>query len=129
MAFNGQFIHTASDFTLKGAGIDFNFRRTYMNQSSYNGPLGSNWDHDYNLWIRISEQEIYRSTGTMREDVYIRHPNMDKMALIIGCLQMDRMVLLLRADNITFTERQQVYNISTSCSKILFLMFTESYQF
>ena len=74
MMFNGQFVSEAVDLTIRGGGIAFIFRRIYKNQVTYQGPLGFNWDHAYNLWLRISGDTIFRSTGKLREDFYQRHP-------------------------------------------------------
>jgi RHS repeat-associated protein len=74
MMFNGQFAHEEVDIKINGGGIALVFRRTYKNQVTYQGPLGFNWDHSYNLWLRISDETIFRSTGTLREDAYNRHP-------------------------------------------------------
>lgn len=74
MMFNGQFIHKNTDLRINGAGIDFVFHRTYANQTPYHGPLGFNWDHNYNLWLRVSENIVYRSSGELREDAYVKHP-------------------------------------------------------
>src|SRR5439155_1949667 len=75
MMFNGQFVHESDDIRINGAGIDFVFKRTYKNQVTYNGPLGFNWDHSYNLWLRRANDTIFRSTGDLREEDYVRHPN------------------------------------------------------
>jgi RHS repeat-associated protein len=74
MTFNGQFIHAAGDIRIDGAGIDFIFRRVYKNQVRYDGPLGFNWDHSYNLWLRTVNDTVFRATGALREDAYLRHP-------------------------------------------------------
>jgi RHS repeat-associated protein len=74
MMYNGQFVHTAQDIKINGAGMDFVFTRTYKNQAYYNGPLGFNWDHNYNLWLRVEGNDIIvRSSGELREDRYRRH--------------------------------------------------------
>jgi RHS repeat-associated protein len=79
MMFNGQFTHTAQDLHINGAGINFQFVRTYKNQSLYKGPLGFHWDHNYNLWLRVLDDQntIVRSTGQMREDTFVRHEIFD----------------------------------------------------
>jgi len=77
MMFNGQFVHESIDLKIIGAGMDFVFKRFYKNQANYDGPLGYNWDHNYNLWLRISNQTIFRSTGEHREDIYKKHPIYD----------------------------------------------------
>lgn len=73
MMYNGQFVHTVQDIKINGAGIDFVFIRTYKNQAFHQGPLGYNWDHNYNLWLREEGTSIVRSSGELREDRYIRH--------------------------------------------------------
>lgn len=74
MMFNGQFVHQADDLAINGAGMDFVFARTYKNQVDYRGPLGSNWDFNYNLWLREADSTIFRSTGELGEEDYVRHP-------------------------------------------------------
>ena len=73
MMFNGQYLHTAQDLLIKGAGMDFVFSRTYKNQAFHKGPLGFNWDHNYNLWLREENNTIVRSSGELREDRYVKH--------------------------------------------------------
>ena len=75
MMFNGQFVHESEDIRINGPGIDFVFKRTYKNQVNYNGPLGFNWDHSYNLWLREANTTVFRSTGDLREEDYVRHRN------------------------------------------------------
>src|SRR6516162_6431716 len=36
----GQFVHSVTDFVVAGAGIDFEFVRTYKSGTFYQGPLG-----------------------------------------------------------------------------------------
>ena len=73
MLFNGQFVHDATDLRIDGAGMDFEFIRTYRNQAGYEGPLGFNWDHNYNLWLRVSGENIFRSTGGLGTESFVRH--------------------------------------------------------
>ncbi|HEY8227293.1 MAG TPA: DUF6531 domain-containing protein, partial [Pyrinomonadaceae bacterium] len=77
--FNGSFVYSATDCHLSGAGMDFVFTRTYSQQALYDGPLGFNWDHSYNLWLRIdaAAQVIYRSTGELTEDTFRKHEQHD----------------------------------------------------
>ncbi|MBI1829734.1 MAG: RHS repeat-associated core domain-containing protein [Thaumarchaeota archaeon] len=77
MMFNGQYMHTVKDIQINGAGIGFVFTRTYKNQVYYNGPLGFNWNHNYDLWLRVEGQSIVRSSGEIREDRYIKQTNGD----------------------------------------------------
>lgn len=73
--FNGAFVYAITDFTIDGAGIRFAFSRSYSQSTFYPGPLGANWDHSANLWLRQTEngRTIFVSTGTLRVDAYVRH--------------------------------------------------------
>lgn len=75
----GQFEHAVTDFTVRGAGLDFIFTRTYKSGVLYQGPLGSNWDHSANLWLRVnyhdgnvvgSVQNVTVTTGQLRPIQY-----------------------------------------------------------
>ena len=72
--FSGQFVHEIEDISIDGAGMNFVFRRVYKHQAKYWGPLGAKWDHSYNLWIRQVGTNVIRSSGSLREDAYTRHP-------------------------------------------------------
>ena len=63
------------DLEVSGAGMDFAFRRTYRSGAAYRGPLGTNWDHTYNLRL-IEENEVVlvRLTGELAEDRFVQHP-------------------------------------------------------
>lgn len=76
LMFNGEFTHQAEDFSINGAGIGFVFRRMYQNQVVYSGPLGTNWDHSYNLHLRVSDTELTLTSGELREQVYTLHPTL-----------------------------------------------------
>lgn len=72
--FSGQFLQEVTDVVINGAGMDFTFRRTYKSQVVYNGPLGANWDHVYNLYIRQLGSSLICSSGELRGDFYTQHP-------------------------------------------------------
>lgn len=74
MMFNGQFVHQVNDIEIKGAGIDFVFQRTYKSQVFYIGPLGSNWNHNYNLHLQKREQKLILTTGDLKELTFTLHP-------------------------------------------------------
>lgn len=84
MLFNGQFVHDVDDIYIKGAGIDFVFKRMYKNQVIFNGPLGYNWTHNFHIWLRVGDQVIFRSTGDLREEPFTRHPLFDENNLVNG---------------------------------------------
>ncbi len=77
--FNGSFAYAVTDCTIYGAGLDFAFTRTYAQAAFYSGPLGINWDHSANLWLRVTEngRTVFASTGTLRTDAYVRHEQHD----------------------------------------------------
>ncbi len=79
MMFCGQLVHTVQDFKIDGAGIDFVFKRIYKNHAFYNGPLGYKWNHNYNLWLRVTlggaGTTIFRTTEDFREETYTKHPS------------------------------------------------------
>ena len=79
--FNGEFVHEVEDIRINGAGIDFVFQRIYRNQVTFNGRLGFNWDHTYNLWLRVSPDNItiFRNDGSsFREESYVKHRKFDQ---------------------------------------------------
>lgn len=77
--FNGSFVYAATDCAIDGAGIQFVFTRSYAQSAFYPGPLGFNWDHSANLWLRVTQNNrtIFASTGTLRADAYVRHEQHD----------------------------------------------------
>jgi len=84
--FSGQFTHQAADVMIDGAGMDFVFQRTYKSQVVFNGPLGANWDHLYNLYVRERGTDLLRSSGDLREDTYTRHPLFGQGGFDYWCL-------------------------------------------
>jgi RHS repeat-associated protein len=69
----GQFGETVEDFVVSGAGIDFRFVRTYKSNTFYDGPLGSCWDHAYNLWLRDDGDSVTVTTGQLLPMRYYPH--------------------------------------------------------
>jgi len=71
----GEFERQVSDFTISGAGIDFMFRRVYRSGVAFNGPLGMNWDHSYNILLRQeNEFVVTQLTGSLSEHLFVQHP-------------------------------------------------------
>ncbi len=79
--FSGAYLHQVTDLQLAGRGLSLIFTRTYVNQMRFDGPLGFNWDHNYNLRLRERREftatgqllnVVYRSTGALREDAYVQ---------------------------------------------------------
>lgn len=75
--FDGEFDHQTDDLRIDGAGMDFVFRRSYRSRVVFDGPLGANWDHNYDLHLHVTEAELVLTTGELREQRYARHPEHD----------------------------------------------------
>lgn len=80
MLASGQLYIQVTDLEVRGRGVHFSFTRTYLHQTSYRGPMGFSWDHNYNLWLREAQEiqsdgsfanVVYRSTGLVREDRFV----------------------------------------------------------
>ena len=53
---NGEFVLQATDLKILGRGFDWTFTRTYKSRITYDGPMGHNWDFNYNSrLIEITE--------------------------------------------------------------------------
>lgn len=71
---SGEFIETKVDLKIPGVGIDYEFKRTYRSRISYNGPLGYNWDHNYNKrLVELPNGNIARYDGDARFDIYLKN--------------------------------------------------------
>jgi len=88
---NGAAHLERTDLTIPGRGLDWHFTRAYRSDVSFDGPLGHNWDHNYNrrLWLvnpqTIAEVQVTSPNaqdgdviildGGNRSDVYTRNPD------------------------------------------------------
>ena len=48
MLHNGEVLHVERDLKIPGRGMDYEFVRTYRSRIEYDGPVGYNWDHNFN---------------------------------------------------------------------------------
>jgi len=48
---SGEFVHYVRDLTIPGRGFDWSFERKYRSGVIYEGPIGHNWDFNYNRRI------------------------------------------------------------------------------
>ncbi len=88
---NGAGQVSTTDLTIPGRGFDWRFTRSYRSDGNYDGPLGHNWDHNYNrrLW-HVSPQtladvhltfpdaqngDVILLDGQNRSDIYARNPD------------------------------------------------------
>ncbi len=72
IARTGELIIEETDLRIPGRGIDFAFTRTYRSRFNFDGPIGHNWDHNYNERLILTELngDILRQTGGGRSDRY-----------------------------------------------------------
>lgn len=49
----GNYYSTQTDLKVHGRGLDFVFNRFYNSQDNYQGPLGANWNHSYNISLSV----------------------------------------------------------------------------
>jgi RHS repeat-associated protein len=69
--FTGEFYLEKVDFELPSVGLPFVFVRTYKSGRTFFGPFGYNWDHNYNVYLRIlNNGSIAINTGSLQEDIY-----------------------------------------------------------
>lgn len=69
--FTGEFYIEKVDFELPSVGFPFVFIRTYKSGRTFFGPFGYNWDHNYNVYLRIlNNGSIAINTGGLHEDIY-----------------------------------------------------------
>lgn len=78
---SGEFNLDIVDLEIPSRGFNFRFERSYKNQISYDGPLGYNWDFNYNM--RLAQEKsggfptgnIFVLTGQTRKDLYTLNPD------------------------------------------------------
>ena len=63
----GEFSYEATDLTIPGRGFDYQLARTYKSQLNGDGPLGHNWDHNYNRSLVVYKTE---PDGTIASYLY-----------------------------------------------------------
>jgi RHS repeat-associated protein len=69
--FTGEFYLEKVDFELPSIGFPFTFTRTYKSGRSFFGPFGYNWDHNFNVYLRVLKNgSIAVNTGILQEHIY-----------------------------------------------------------
>ncbi len=77
IARSGELRFTEDDLRYEKPGIPFVFRRTYNNQSNFRGPIGYNWNHNFNWKLRETIQpdgtnKVSITSPSLREIWFIR---------------------------------------------------------
>lgn len=68
---NGEFFLFQTDLEIKGRGFNWKFERKYRSGINFEGPLGHNWDFNYNRRLFIEEgRDVLRMDGYGRADRY-----------------------------------------------------------
>jgi RHS repeat-associated protein len=70
---NGEAYVRAADLQIPGRGFDWKFERTYRSGITFNGPLGQNWEFNYNRRLVVETGgAVLRMDGYGRADRYQR---------------------------------------------------------
>jgi RHS repeat-associated protein len=73
---NGEFVHFETDLVIPGRGFDWKFERKYRSGVIFEGPLGNNWDFNYNRRLIIINssnlQEIAQTFPGARDGDVVR---------------------------------------------------------
>ena len=60
---NGNYYHQHTDVSFPGRGLGVVFSRTYNALDNYNGPLGANWTHSYNILLASTSSGVIVKWG------------------------------------------------------------------
>jgi hypothetical protein len=55
---SGDFVHSNTDLVIRGKGVPLEFTRYYHSKSTYRGPLGAAWTHNYDMFLRFRGSTI-----------------------------------------------------------------------
>lgn len=73
---SGELLQSEVDLRIPGVGIDYEFRRTYRSRIIAEGPLGFNWEHNYQQRLVLQANgHVAYFDGTARFDIYTRTAN------------------------------------------------------
>ncbi|MFH1366500.1 MAG: DUF6531 domain-containing protein [Patescibacteria group bacterium] len=67
---SGEFYYNTTDIEIDSLGSPFRFERIYKSQIDYNGPLGHNWDFNYNMHLSQDVSGDITIIGNGRSDTY-----------------------------------------------------------
>jgi YD repeat-containing protein len=72
---NGEFHLQETDLEIPGRGFNWKFVRAYRSGIAFNGPLGHNWEFNYNRRLVVMVGgDVLRMDGLARADAYERNP-------------------------------------------------------
>jgi RHS repeat-associated protein len=69
---NGEFFLYEVDLEIPGRGFNWSFERKYRSGITFNGPLGRNWEFNYNRRLFVEPTGVTRMDGYGRADRYER---------------------------------------------------------
>ena len=98
---SGEFVQRAVDLEIRGRGFNWKFERRYRSGVNFHGPLGHNWEFNYNRRLFVeADGSVLRMDGAGRADRYV---------LAGGVFQAPRgfYTKLIRNGDGTFTERDR----------------------
>ena len=72
---SGEFHLEATDLRIRGGGMDLVWTRTYRSRADGATPMGSGWDHSYNIWIEPAGRHLRLHDGHGRSDVLWLQPD------------------------------------------------------
>jgi YD repeat-containing protein len=67
---NGEFNHIVTDLEIPGRGFNWKFERKYRSGVTFDGPLGANWESNYNRRLFVESSKATRMDGYGRGDEY-----------------------------------------------------------
>ncbi|HKQ04702.1 MAG TPA: RHS repeat-associated core domain-containing protein [Blastocatellia bacterium] len=71
---NGEFFLYQVDLEIKGRGFNWKFERKYRSGINFEGPLGHNWEFNYNRRLFMADNgDVIRMDGEGRADRYTRN--------------------------------------------------------
>lgn len=74
----GAYLHTGeifledTDVSIRGRELDWQLTRSYRSQIAYDGPLGHNWDFNWNMRLGALGSDVLYFDGTGRREVFGR---------------------------------------------------------
>jgi len=82
---SGEYIYNIEYLSIPGRGLDYAFRLRYESRTSYNGPAGFGWMHNYDRRLyQDADGNMRRVDGQGRVDTYRRMPGQRAFAAPSG---------------------------------------------